>query len=104
MTFDTPDFAATMGETQNNTQEQAVEHSPKVSVRFSAKLYAACKVKAGKLSIGKWLRALAEDATGVKSEMVRGLATLGKRKRRQISRAGGLKKAANAAEREQSEK
>src|SRR5688572_28828085 len=65
-------------------------HSPKVSLRLQPDLARASEKAAAEmgLSIGEWLRDLAEEATGVKAEVKRGFAAMSQRNRRRTSRLG----------------
>lgn len=62
--------------------------SHRVTIRLSPGLARAAKKAAAAkgLSIGEWLRELAETETGVKAEMLQGFAALSEAKRRRTSR------------------
>lgn len=61
--------------------------SARVTIRIPPALYAACKrqaVLAG-VSIGEWLRGLAEASTGVPADVHEGLTGVSPRRRKQIA-------------------
>jgi len=63
--------------------------SDRVTIRLSPELAAAAKkaARAAGLSLGEWLRRLAETETGVKSEMAQGFAALTEAQRKRVAKA-----------------
>ena len=64
--------------------------SPKISLRLSPALFRASSAaaKAAGLSVGEWLRSLAERETGTPADTRRGFAAQTQRRRRQIATSG----------------
>ena len=73
--------------------------SERVTIRLPDALHAACKASssAAGVSLGEWLRTLAERATGVKADVREGLMGVSAKRRLEISR-GAIKAKREKAE------